>query len=483
MNDYMITGAITAFLVSFMVVMCLLSLFTKLNESEDKLRVVTDTAQDAVIIVDNGGIISSWNKTAEKIFGYSAQEALGKYIHSLLAPEEVREACMKGFDSFRKTGQGPLIGKTLELSAARKDGTEFPVELSLSAVKLKGTWCATGIVRDITARRQMLKALQESENKFRDLAEKSLVGIYLIQDEIFKYANPMLAEIFGYTVDELIDKKGPVDLVLPEDWPVVRENIRKRLSGETKSIRHEFRGIKKNGEIIYVDVYGSETVYHGRSAVIGTLLDITERKRAEKTIRQQREFLQKTIESLGHPFYVIDVNDYFVIMANSASGFDLLSGEKTCYALTHRQDKPCSSTGCLCPLEMVKEAKKPVTVEHTHYDKDGNLMFMEIHGYPIVDDTGKVIQMIEYVLDITERKKFEEERGKLIVELQDALAKVKLLSGMLPICSYCKKIRDDKGYWKQIEAYITEHSDALFSHGLCPECAKKHYPEYFKEDK
>ena len=448
-----------------------------LRESEEKLRIVTDTAQDAVIIVDNGGIISSWNKADEKIFGYAAEEAIGKYIHSLLAPQEFREACMKGFDSFRKTGQGPLIGKTLELSAVRKDGAEFPIELSISAVKLKGRWSATGIVRDITARRQMLNALQESENKFRNLAEKSLVGVYLIQDEIFKYANPMLAEIFGYVVDELTDKKGPVDLVLPEDWPVVRENLRKRLSGETESIHYEFRGIKKNGEIIYVDVYGSETVYQGRPAVVGTLLDITERKRAEKKIRQQREFLQKTMESLAHPFYVVDINDYTVIMANSASGFAVSPERKTCYALTHKKDRPCSNTGCLCPLETVKETKKPVTVEHTHYDEKGNPILVEIHGYPIFDETGKVIQMIEYVLDITERKKFEEEREKLIAELQDALAKVKLLSGMLPICASCKKIRDDKGYWKQIESYITEHSEALFSHGMCPECAKKAYQE------
>ena len=74
------------------------------------------------------------------------------------------------------------------------------------------------------------------------------------------------------------------------------------------------------------------------------------------------------------------------------------------------------------------------------------------------------------------------EREKLIVELQEALAKVKTLSGMLPICASCKKIRDDKGYWNQIESYIGRHSDAQFSHGICPDCARKLYPEYFKGD-
>jgi two-component system, response regulator PdtaR len=74
-----------------------------------------------------------------------------------------------------------------------------------------------------------------------------------------------------------------------------------------------------------------------------------------------------------------------------------------------------------------------------------------------------------------------EERDKLVHELQDALAKVKMLSGLLPICASCKKIRDDQGYWKQIEVYIRDHSEAEFTHGLCPDCARKHYPEYFPD--
>jgi PAS domain-containing protein len=81
--------------------------------------------------------------------------------------------------------------------------------------------------------------------------------------------------------------------------------------------------------------------------------------------------------------------------------------------------------------------------------------------------------------DITERKRAEEERKKLILQLQDALEKVKTLSGLLPICSFCKKIRDDDGYWNKIETYIEAHSEAEFSHSMCQECAKKHYPQIY----
>ncbi len=89
-----------------------------------------------------------------------------------------------------------------------------------------------------------------------------------------------------------------------------------------------------------------------------------------------------------------------------------------------------------------------------------------------------LVRSIRYAI---ERKRIENEKHEVIVELQEALAKVKLLSGFLPICCSCKKIRDDKGYWQQIESYIKEHSQAKFSHGICPECARELYPELYKD--
>jgi PAS domain S-box-containing protein len=85
--------------------------------------------------------------------------------------------------------------------------------------------------------------------------------------------------------------------------------------------------------------------------------------------------------------------------------------------------------------------------------------------------------------DVSERKRAEEDREKLIKELQYALAEVKTLSGLLPICSSCKKIRDDRGYWNQIESFIRDHSEAEFSHGICPECAQEHYPDLYPPEK
>ena len=105
-------------------------------------------------------------------------------------------------------------------------------------------------------------------------------------------------------------------------------------------------------------------------------------------------------------------------MANSAARLGSISEDSTCYALTHKRSRPCEGAGHTCPLEVVKKTKKSVTVEHVHYDQDDNARNVEIRGYPIFDDNGNVIQMIEYSLDITERKRAEEERIKAAANKQ-----------------------------------------------------------------
>ncbi len=113
--------------------------------------------------------------------------------------------------------------------------------------------------------------------------------------------------------------------------------------------------------------------------------------------------------------------------------------------------------------------------------KDGRLIVLETSGVPVFNVNGIFRGYRGIDRDITERRKQESERERLIAELQDALGKVKILSGMLPICASCKNIRDDKGYWSQIEAYIRDHSEAEFSHGICPDCARRIYPDIYRE--
>lgn len=124
-----------------------------LQQSEEQLRAIVTTAKDAVILLDDAGIIKLWNPGAEDIFQYGQTEAMGENLHRLLAPERYHEAALKALEGFRATGEGAAIGTTLELNAVRKDGEEFPIELSLSSLRKDGKWLAVGFARDISARK------------------------------------------------------------------------------------------------------------------------------------------------------------------------------------------------------------------------------------------------------------------------------------------------------------------------------------------
>jgi len=106
--------------------------------------------------------------------------------------------------------------------------------------------------------------------------------------------------------------------------------------------------------------------------------------------------------------------------------------------------------------------------------------YIEITSSLLKDSEGKVIAGIEVVRDVTERKRLEAEREKLIADLREALEKIKTLKGLIPVCAWCKKVRDDKGYWEELEHYIREHTDADFTHGICPDCLKEYDPETYR---
>lgn len=169
-----------------------------IGESEEKFRSISESAQDAIMMMDSNGNISYWNRAAEKIFGYTAEEAMGKELHTFLVPERYYEAYRKGFSIFKETGQGAAVGKTLELQAVRKDGAEFPVELSLSTIKMHGQWHATGILRDITERKRAEDVLKDEREKLIKIFEAMEDGVYIVdQNYDIQYINLLLEKEFG----------------------------------------------------------------------------------------------------------------------------------------------------------------------------------------------------------------------------------------------------------------------------------------------
>ncbi len=178
----------------------------------------------------------------------------------------------------------------------------------------------------------------------------------------------------------------------------------------------------------------------------------------------------------------ITTNNHEVIMANSSYsdifGPHLQPGEKIkCYE--SRPGPRCRTKDC--PLQIISEGGQDVYVCESIkvYEDNQNKTFI-VTATPHRDAQGNQIGILECFQDITERRKLEKEKESLIEQLKETVEKVKTLSGFLPICANCKKIRDDKGYWKQVEAYISEHSEAEFSHSICPDCNAKYYDQLKK---
>jgi nitrogen fixation/metabolism regulation signal transduction histidine kinase len=151
---------------------------------------------------------------------------------------------------------------------------------------------------------------------------------------------------------------------------------------------------------------------------------ITTRAEDEEVITQS-DFLYRVIDSLTHPFYVIDVNDYTIKMANHAALVGNLKEKTTCHAAIHRSPVPCWEKGQNCPLVQIKKTKKPAIVEHMHFDETGDLRVIEVHAYPIFNPNGEVVLVIEYGLDITDQKWIE---GQLAKESRRARLYLDLLA-------------------------------------------------------
>ena len=252
--------------------------------------------------------------------------------------------------------------------------------------------------------------LKRSVDRLQALIEEIPIAVVNVDTKgKITYVNKDMLHRTGYLRGELVGKNGfRLGLFPRETLKVLGRRMKDKLMGKPPSpLEVQFK--RKDGKWMWVEIRGKALWEHGVPVgiqIVGE--DITERKRAEELIQQQNKFLTDIFESLTHPFYVVDANDYTIKMANRAAKLGDLSKASTCYALTHKRDKPCAGVH-VCPLEEVKKTRKPVVVEHIHYDKDGNPRNIEVHGYPIIDTKGNVIQMIEYGLDITERKRAERE--------------------------------------------------------------------------
>ena len=181
--------------------------------------------------------------------------------------------------------------------------------------------------------------------------------------------------------------------------------------------------------------------------------------------------LQEAILVIDRDYRIVDVND-------SACTITQRSREEIigthCYKISHLMKGPCFESGTQCPVKEVLETRQKTHVIHKHFSADNTTRWEEIIASPLIKEDGTITHVIEEIRDCTELLKHQE-------VIKDLKSEIKTLQGMLPMCASCKKIRNDEGYWENVEEYISKTSDAVFTHGLCPTCAEKLYPDYYKK--
>ena len=260
-------------------------------DSDAKLQCIAGAALNAIVMMDAAGRVDFWNPAAEKMFGWSAEEIIGRSVHDTLVPARSRHHAERGLSEFARKGEGPNVGQVRELVAVRKDGREFPVEIALSSVQSLGQWWAVAIIRDVTKRKETENALLESEERYRLYFEStSDLIISITRDSKVCVVSPAAREVLGYGMAEDLSGKHYLDVlrVLPAYREVAAFRLARILSRDRgEPTCYEF--FAGNGEVRCAEVNGTAIVRNGEVVeVICLCRDVTDRKRAEESKKRQQ---------------------------------------------------------------------------------------------------------------------------------------------------------------------------------------------------
>ena len=350
-------------------------------------------------------------------------------------------------------------------------------ELTASNMQLK---------REVAERRQAEERLRESEERYRNFFDTSRDGVFMTTvDGQFFDVNSAALEMLGYGADEreAALRRNVADFYANPEERTSHVALVSEL-GFSKEYPIDLR--KKDGAFLHTlvttvprrDLNGTIIGFQG------SIRDITERRRAEELLRNTVERFHTILSSLYSGVLIVTeegsvefANQAFCEMFDLADSPASLEGLKDSEMITKIRDVYADPAEAVARIREVVAEEKPIRGEEIAIR---GARTYTVDFIPIFVN-GKRSGRLWHHTNITDLKRAESEKAKLVADLTEALAEVKKLSGFLPICSSCKKIRDDQGYWRQVEEYIRDHSEAEFSHSICPECAKKLYPDFYKD--
>ncbi len=397
-----------------------------LARSQGNFNAITESAIDGIITADSEGNIVYSNPSFRKIFGYSADEILGKSV-SVLMPERFRAGFTSKMQHFQQTGEHLLVGKIFESIGLKKNGEEFPFEMSITYWKSGEEKFQTSIVRDITERKEVEKSLKDSEELFKEVFNKVNDIMTLIEiDENgragnFIKVNDVAVEKLGYSREEFA-KMTPKNI--GTSAPGNKEKIVKLVKEGTVTFERNY--LTKEGNSIPVEINSHIFDFKGKKVALSVARDISDRKQSEIEIQR----LASIVESSEDSIVAYDLDGVILNWNDGAEKvYDYSADEITGENISKLMD-PAQVDENLGNIEKIKKGEKVSHFETTRIKKDGTAIDVSVSLSPIKNENGDIIGVSAITRDITEAKKAEEalkaseEKYRRIVEkfIQNALA-------------------------------------------------------------
>lgn len=454
---------------------------TGLKKSEEKYRTLFEAANDSIMIIElleQGSVVIDCNARTLEMFGCEREDIIGKTPMSFVprTQSDGRQSTEHINEISRQVQNRDIYH--VDWIFQKSDKTKFHAELSITHIEISGKGYLQVVIRDISWRKKTEEALKESEEKFRNLAEWSPNMIFINKGGRVVYVNRKCEEIIGYSREEFYAPEFDfMTVIAPEYMALIKNSFSKHLKGEEID-SYEYALITRDNRAINCIINTRLIKYEGENAVLGIITDITEHKKAMNALQLSERNLARAqkIARIGSWFWDIVSRR----MHWSDQMYDIYGIDRKINPTVELIEKLIYPEDLLHYDRVIKdllEGTSPRSIEYRIIKPGGVISHVQALAETQHDENGNLLAIIGTVQDITERKKADELRERLIADYQKAANEIKTLSGLIPICASCKKIRDDKGYWEQIETYIMERSDAEFSHGLCPECSKKLYPD------
>ncbi len=434
---------------------------------------------DIIILNDHNLKILEVNDRAISSYGYTREELLQMDANGLRPPETWADLQ----DLIKKVDEQK--GLRYEAIHRRKDGTTFPVEGSIRVIEVEGGKFYQSIIRDITERKRAEEEIRRTQTFLNTIIENipDMILIKDAKDLRFLYANKASEELTGIPRVERVGKtvhdlfpKEEADHFTAQDRKVIEGRRPVDIPEEPFLTKHRALRYLHTKKIPIFDQAGTPQY------LLTISEDITERKEAEKALVKSEERLRDLFDNAPVGYHEYDRDG--CVMNVNRTDLEMLG-----YTREEMIGQPLwkfnleeESARQQILAKLAGKIPPGRELERIYRRKDGTTLPVLIEDRFIKNEKGQITSVRVTIQNITERKRLEEDRERLIHDLQGALLKVKTLSGLVPICASCKKIRDDKGYWNQIESYISEHSSAEFSHSICPECARKLYPDLYEDE-